>query len=53
MECGPWRMAGCLAKYALARCLLWASSWCEVQPLLWICAAETQPRSFVKWRMGL
>jgi hypothetical protein len=20
MECGPWRMDGCLAKYALARC---------------------------------
>jgi hypothetical protein len=53
MECGPWRMAGCWAKYALARCLLWASSWCEVRPSLWICAAETQPRSFTKWRMGL
>jgi hypothetical protein len=22
MECGPWRMVGCWAKYALARCLL-------------------------------
>jgi hypothetical protein len=51
MECGPWRMAGCWAKYALARCLLWASSWCEVRPSLWICATETQPRSFVKLRI--
>jgi hypothetical protein len=53
MECGPWRMARCWAKYALARCLLWASSWCEVWPSLWICAAETQSCSFAKWRTGL
>jgi hypothetical protein len=30
--CGPWRMAGRWAKYALARCPPWASSKCEVQP---------------------
>jgi hypothetical protein len=29
MECGPWRMAERWAKCALARCLPWASSWCE------------------------
>jgi hypothetical protein len=48
MECGPWCMVGCLAKCALARCLLWAGSWCEVLPSLWICADGTQPRSCVK-----
>jgi hypothetical protein len=52
MECGPWLMAGRWAKYALARCPLWASSLCEVLPSLCIYVAETLPRSFVKWRTG-
>jgi hypothetical protein len=50
--CGPWRVAGRWAKYALARCLLVAGCWCGVPPSHWTCMAEIPPHSCVRRRMG-
>jgi hypothetical protein len=52
MGCGPWRVAGRWAKYALARCLPMAGCWCGVPPSHWICMAEIPPHSCVRRRMG-
>jgi hypothetical protein len=52
MGCGPWRMAGRWAKYALARCLPVVGCWCEVPPSHWICRAAILPHLCVRRRMG-
>jgi hypothetical protein len=52
MGCGPWRVAGRWAKYALARCPPVAGCRCGVSPSHWICMAEIPSHSCVRWRMG-
>ena len=52
---GVWPLAhgGVLGEVCPRQMPTLGSSWSEVWPSLWICAAETQPRSFLKWRTGL
>jgi hypothetical protein len=52
MGCGPWRVAGRWAKYALARCLPVVGCWCEVLPSHWICIAAILSHLCVRQRMG-
>jgi hypothetical protein len=52
MGCGPWRMDGRWAKYALTRCPPRVGGKCEVRFLLWMCEGGILLRSCAKRRMG-